>query len=68
MPEVITILALTLEFVGTILIGLSVLRVHLKLEEEHKVDKKVERSIERERVMTILGLLLIALGFILSFF
>lgn len=61
------IIALTLEFIGTLLIGIAVLRVHTKLQIEHKIDKKVLKSIIRERSWTIWGLILITIGFILNF-
>ena len=65
--EIIQILALTLEFIGTVLIGIAVLRVHMKIRHEHKIDKKVLRSIKKERRLTIGGLILITIGFILNF-
>jgi len=58
---------LTLEFVGTLLIGLTVLRVHMKLRKEHKIDKAVERAIRKEKYLSILGLIFIILGYILNF-
>ena len=66
MPEPIQIISVSLEFLGTLLIGLAVLRVHTKLKREHKIDDVVSRSIQRERKYTIIGLVLITLGFILQ--
>jgi hypothetical protein len=67
MPEVISILALTSEFLGTLLIGLAVLKVHARIRVEHKIDRRVRRIIKKERTITLLGLILITLGFILNF-
>jgi len=58
---------LTLEFLGTLLIGVAVLRVHMKMRKEHKIDDKVMRAIRREKYITIIGLILITLGYILNF-
>lgn len=68
MLSVFNFLPITLEFIGTMLIGLAVLRVHTKLGKEHKIDKKVLRSIKREHVWTVTGMILITLGFILQLF
>ncbi|NCN99303.1 hypothetical protein COU62_02175 [Candidatus Pacearchaeota archaeon CG10_big_fil_rev_8_21_14_0_10_35_219] len=58
----------TLEFLGTFLIGIAVLRVHIKLGKEHKIDKKVLKAIRREEILTLIGLILITISFILHFF
>ena len=50
-PEVIP---LTLEFLGTLLIGLVVLKVHARIRVEHKIDKRVRKIIKKERTITIL--------------
>ena len=57
--------ALTMEFVGTMLIALAVLKVHYKLRREGKVDKKVLKEIRFERGITILGILMIFIGYVL---
>lgn len=62
-----TVIPLTLEFLGTLLIGLAVLKVHARIRVEHKIDKSVRKIIKKERTITILGLILITLGFILNF-
>ena len=58
----------TLNFLGTILIGFAVLKVHAKISKEHIIDKHVTQIIKEERTFTIVGLILITLGFILNFF
>ena len=62
-PELFPI---TLEFIGTILIGIAVPRVHTKVSKEHRIDKKVLRSIKRERSWTIVGIMLITVGFLIN--
>jgi len=63
-PEVIP---LTLDFLGTLLIGLAVLKVHARIRVEHKIDRRVRKIIRKERTITIIGLILILIGFILNF-
>ncbi len=60
-------LSLTLDFLGTLLIGIAVLRVHLKMGKEHRIGEKVLKAIRREQWLTILGIILIILGFLLNF-
>jgi hypothetical protein len=67
MPEVMNILALTSEFIGTLLIGIAVLRVHTRVEREHRIDKRVLKAIHKERWLTKIGLLFIIIGFVLNF-
>jgi hypothetical protein len=61
-----SVLPITLEFLGTLLIGLSVLRVHTHLSKEKKIDQHIINDIKKEKKLTIIGLILIALGFILE--
>ena len=67
MSEVIEAIALISEFMGTIFIGFAVLKVHTRVGKEHKIDKPVIKLIQKERTFTIIGLLLITIGFILNF-
>ncbi|MCH8048823.1 hypothetical protein IIC44_01875 [Patescibacteria group bacterium] len=57
--------AVTLDVVGTLLLGYTVLRVHYRFRKEHQVDEKVFREMRREQHVGIFGLFLIALGYIL---
>ena len=66
MPTLLELFPITIEFFGTMLIGISILRVHSRLETEHKIDKKVIRAIRREQWLTKVGLILIAFGFLLD--
>ena len=66
MPTLLELFPITIEFLGTMLIGISILRVHSRLETEQKIDKKVIRAIRREQWLTKVGLILIAFGFLLD--
>lgn len=57
---------LTIGTVGKLVLGFAVLRVHLGILHEHKIDGVVLRSIKREQVITMLGLALILAGYIME--
>ena len=66
MVSSIIVTGVVLEFIGTVLIGIAILRVHNRMELEHKIDRKVLKAIKREQWFTKLGLILISLGFIIN--
>lgn len=55
---------ITLGTVGKLILGIAVLRVHIRMLEEHSFDGVVLRAIRREHYLTILGLALIVLGYL----
>lgn len=57
---------ITLGTVGKLVLGIAVLRVHIRMFQEHKIDGIVLQAIKREHYFTILGLGLIVLGYILE--
>lgn len=57
-------IGITLELIGTLLIAITVYRVHHHVLKEHKIDQYVLRQMKREQVMTIMGIGLIVAGFI----
>jgi len=59
-------LGFTLQVIGEIFIAIAVLRMHGKLSEEHKIDKKVISTIHQEKRITYLAITLIVVGFILQ--
>ena len=60
------LLGLTIGTLGKIVLGIAVLRVHMRIFEEHKIDNIVLRSIKAEQVVTIIGLALIVIGYALE--
>ena len=60
------LLGLTLEFVGTLLLAIMLLRVHMKVSKEHRIDKKVLRSMRREKSVGFVAIILIVAGFVLQ--
>lgn len=57
---------LTIGVAGKIIIGSAVLLVHLKIFEERKIDKAVLSSIRTEHILTILGIILIIVGYVME--
>lgn len=60
------LLGLTLGTLGKIILGVAVLRVHIIIMKEHKIDSAVLKLMKTERIVTIFGLLLIVLGYFLE--
>jgi hypothetical protein len=58
------LIGLILEFVGTIMLGYTVLAVHFRIGEDRKLDNAVFKAIKTERYAGVLGLILIAIGFV----
>jgi len=58
----------TLDFLGTISIGIAALRVHHRVLHEHKIDNRVFRSMKREQKLGIFGIVLIVASYTLKVF
>lgn len=57
---------LILDTIGKIFIGLTVLTVHRHIFREHKIDTNVLRTMRREWLLTLIGILLIIIGAIMQ--
>jgi len=57
---------LTIGTVGKLILGIAVLRVHVGILHEHKIDGAVLRSIKKEQWVTLFGLALITVGYALE--
>ncbi len=57
---------LTLDVLGKILLGVTVLTVHRHVIREHKIDADVLFSMKREQILGLFGILLIVAGYILQ--
>ncbi len=55
---------ITLGTMGKLILGIAVLRVHIRMFEEHSIDGVVLKAIKREHYLTILGLTLIVIGYV----
>lgn len=57
---------LTLDTLGKVVLGITVLMVHRHVSQEHEIDADVLRAMKREQVFGIFGILLIIAGYILQ--
>lgn len=64
----IKIIALTLDFVGKILIGFAVLLVHFRVTKAKKIDMSVLRIMRKEQILAIVGMVLMTAGYILHLY
>jgi len=64
----ILIIGITFDVIGTILIASTVLRVHNRAREERAIDSRVINEMKKERTATILGIVLIIVGYVFQMF
>lgn len=57
---------MTVSVAGKVLLAVGVLRAHQSIEKEHGIDDKVIRSFHKERAITVLGLILILVGYFME--
>ncbi len=60
------IIGFTLETLGKILVAYTALRVHHRFWKEHKVSSGVFKTMRREQILGILGIILIIAGYIIQ--
>jgi len=61
-------IALTSDVIGKILIAVTALRVHMRVRKEHKIDKRVFKSMKREQNLGVLGILLIVVAYLIHMY
>lgn len=61
-----SIIGLTFEMLGSILIGIAVLLVHRRIMKEHKIDRKVIQEIKEEQLLAGVGIAFIVIGYVLQ--
>lgn len=59
-------IGLTLDTLGKILLGITVLMVHWHVLKEHEIDVDVLRAMRKERTLGMLGIALIIAGYVLQ--
>ena len=57
-------LGFTLDVIGKLLVGFTAIMVHHRFLLEHKVDEFVFKTMQRERFLGVIGIVLIILGYI----
>lgn len=55
----------TLDMIGSVLIGWAALRVHYRVLHEHKIDRRVFRTMRVEQNLGMLGIGLVVVGYLL---
>ena len=60
------LLGITLGTIGKLVLGVAVLRVHVYIIREHKIDDVVLKALRREQTVTLIGLALIVVGYVLE--
>jgi len=64
----ILIVGITFDFIGTILIAYTVLRVHNRAREERAIDSRVINEMKKEKAASIVGIVFIIIGYIFQVF
>lgn len=59
-------IGLTLDTLGKILLGITVLMVHRLVLREHKIDVDVLKTMKREQILGVSGILLIIVGYVMQ--
>jgi hypothetical protein len=59
-------LGFTLDVIGKLMVGFTAIMVHHRFLLEHKVDEFVFQTMKRERLLGVIGIILIILGYILQ--
>ena len=60
------LLGFTIHTMGEILVGYTAIMVHHRVWKEHKIDEVVFEEMTKERLMGIVGLILIIIGFFMQ--
>jgi len=56
----------TFDTVGKIIIAYTALRVHFRFWKEHKIDDRVFKEMQKERLMGFIGISFIIIGYLLE--
>ncbi|MEK7134693.1 MAG: hypothetical protein AAB819_03150 [Patescibacteria group bacterium] len=63
---IILIAGMTIGLIGKVMLGIAVIRVHMHLALERKVDSDVISAIKREKYVTAAAIILMVVGYILE--
>lgn len=59
---------LTISVVGKLLLAIGVLLAHSEIAHEHRIDDRVLRTFRIERILTLIGVALIVLGYAMEIY
>lgn len=57
------IIGYTLDLFGKLLIAFTAIMVHHRVQQEHKIDKQVFDEMKKEKVLAMIGILLMIIGY-----
>lgn len=57
---------ITLGFLGKVLLGITVIRVHGRIIREHHIDEIVLKEMRSEKLLAIAAIMLIVIGYFLE--
>ncbi|MCR4330902.1 MAG: hypothetical protein NUV49_03425 [Patescibacteria group bacterium] len=60
------IIGMTIGLIGKVILGVAVIRVHMHIATERKVDDDVIRAIEREKYITAAAIFFMIAGYFLE--
>ncbi|HEA84523.1 MAG TPA: hypothetical protein ENI04_00890 [Candidatus Wildermuthbacteria bacterium] len=60
------IIGFTFDVLGKIMIAFTAIMVHYRFAKEHKIDEKVFSEMKREKIIGILGIVFIIIGYLLQ--
>ena len=60
------LIGISLKTLGEVVVGLAVILVHVRIMKEHKLDRRVYKSIRNEKFWGLVGVVLIISGFLLE--
>lgn len=60
------ILGITLDTIGTVIIAYMALSVHAQVSKENKIDAYVKKAMHLERILGIVGVILVAAGYVIQ--
>lgn len=61
--ELIPFAGATMDVAGKLLIAYTAIRVHHRVQQEHRIDKKVFKAMKQEQRLAVMGALLILAGY-----
>ncbi len=61
----LVVIALTLDVIGKVMLGFTVLFVHRRLMKEHRVDREVLKEMKQEQILGALAIVFIVAGYVL---
>lgn len=64
----IELLAFTTDAIGKVMVSYTVLQVHFRMWQEHRIDKKVYDEMREERYIGLFGIFLMLVGYFLHLF